>query len=185
MRLRLVRRKVAARGALVKWGACFARSNHLNGSLTRSADTAAMSNYRRPARSAAPVFFTVPLANRGGDLLVREIARLREAVRVTRAERPFAADAWVVLPDHMHCIWRVPDGDYSVRWGAIKARFSRSLFETADAATNYRPDCRPGLSPAYGRRNANGRCGRGGSGTTISAMRRISPRICGIAGRTR
>ena len=107
-----------------------------------------MSNYRRRARSAAPVFFTVALAHRGSDLLVREIDRLREAVRVTRAERPFAIDAWVVLPDHMHCIWRVPDGGYSVRWGAIKARFTRSLFEAADAEAGVKPDCRPGLSPA-------------------------------------
>ncbi len=35
----------------------------------------------------------------------------------------------MVLPDYLHCIWRLPDGDcdYSVRWRLIKARFSRSL----------------------------------------------------------
>lgn len=108
-----------------------------------------MSNYRRPARSDAPVFFTVALAHRGSDLLVREIARLRETVRVTQAERPFGIEAWVVLPDHLHCIWRVPDGDCSVRWGAIKARFTRSLFADAgDDGPGRRPACRPGLSPA-------------------------------------
>lgn len=50
-------------------------------------------------------------------------------MRQTRAERPFAIAAWVVLPDHLHCIWQLPEGDcdYSVRWGAIKARFTRAL----------------------------------------------------------
>ena len=71
-----------------------------------------------PKVAGATVFFTVALAARGDDLLVREVARLREAVRVTRAERPFRVDAWVVLPDHMHCVWTLPDADadYATRW---------------------------------------------------------------------
>ena len=90
-----------------------------------------MPNYIRPVLPVARVFFTVCLARRGGDLLVNEVARLREAVRVVRRERPFAVEAWVVLPDHMHAVWRMPegdgDGDYSGRWGAIKARFSMGM----------------------------------------------------------
>ena len=70
-----------------------------------------MSQYLRPKRPGATVFFTVGLAQRGSDVLVQEIAALREAVRATRAERPFAIDAWVVLPDHMHCVWTLPAGD--------------------------------------------------------------------------
>ena len=85
-----------------------------------------MPNYLRPKATGATVFFTVNLADRLSTLLIDRIEDLREAVRVTRAERPFGIDAWVVLPDHMHCVWTMPkaDGDYSVRWGAIKARFS-------------------------------------------------------------
>ncbi len=88
-----------------------------------------MSSYLRPDITGATVFFTVKLAARGSDLLVREIGALRDAVRVTRAERPFGIDAWVVLPDHIHCIWQMPVGDryYGTRWRLIKARFSRSL----------------------------------------------------------
>lgn len=50
-------------------------------------------------------------------------------MRATRAERPFGIAEWVVLPDHLHCIWRMPEGDadYSVRWRLIKARFSRAV----------------------------------------------------------
>nr|WP_246043931.1 transposase [Ruegeria sediminis] len=101
-----------------------------------------MSVYLRPRVSGATVFFTVNLAVRGGSLLVDEIARLRDAVQVTRAERSFEIDAWVVLPDHLHAVWTLPegDGDYSTRWGAIKARFTMSL----NRATR-----RPGFSPAH------------------------------------
>ena len=90
-----------------------------------------MPNYLRPHRPGATVFFTVALAARGTDTLTREIELLRHAVRATRTERPFTIDAWVVLPDHLHCIWTLPDGDadYSTRWGAIKARFSKNLGE--------------------------------------------------------
>lgn len=88
-----------------------------------------MSNYLRPRRSGARIFFTVALADRGARTLVEQIEPLRQAVRVTRAERPFRIDAWVVLPDHMHCVWTLPEGDsdYSVRMAAIKARFTRVL----------------------------------------------------------
>lgn len=88
-----------------------------------------MPRYRRPNAPGATVFFTVTLADRRSDLLVREVVRLREAVRVTRAERPFTIDAWVVLPDHLHCVWTLPEGDrdFPTRWRLIKSRFSRGL----------------------------------------------------------
>ncbi|MBE1291607.1 MAG: transposase [Rhodobacteraceae bacterium] len=88
-----------------------------------------MSRYIRPKVPGATVFFTVNLAERGGDLLVRRIHALREAVFKTHAERRFYIDAWVVMPDHMHAVWTLPpgDSDYSRRWQVIKARFSRSV----------------------------------------------------------
>lgn len=88
-----------------------------------------MSNYLRPHVPGGTVFFTVALAARGSTLLVDEIDRLRAAVGLTRRARPFDVLAWVVLPDHMHCVWRLPPGDseFGQRWGAIKARFSRGL----------------------------------------------------------
>ncbi|MEO0751871.1 MAG: transposase [Pseudomonadota bacterium] len=85
------------------------------------------------------MFFTVGLAHRGPSLLVDEIEHLRDAVRVTRVERPFEIDAFVVLPDHIHAVWTLPpdDRDFSSRWGAIKARFTRNL----------RDNCRVGFHP--------------------------------------
>lgn len=88
-----------------------------------------MSRYTRPRRPGASVFFTVALADRGAQTLVEHVEALRDAVRVTKAERPFRIDAWVVLPDHMHCVWTLPEGDadYSVRMAAIKARFTMAV----------------------------------------------------------
>lgn len=88
-----------------------------------------MSDYIRPKLPGASIFFTVRLERRGDDLLLREVERLRQAVRITRAERPFAIEAWVVLPDHLHAIWTLPEGDhdYATRWRLIKARFSTGL----------------------------------------------------------
>ena len=88
-----------------------------------------MPDYRRPAVTGATIFFTVALADRGADTLTRHVAVLREAVRVTRAERRFGVEAWVVLPDHMHCVWVMPEGDrdYPTRWRLIKSRFSRAV----------------------------------------------------------
>ena len=78
---------------------------------------------------AALYFFTVNLLDRQSDLLVRHIETLREVVRERRARAPFHIDAWVVLPEHMHCMWTLPPGDtdFSARWQAIKTGFSKRL----------------------------------------------------------
>ncbi len=62
-------------------------------------------------------------------MLVRHIEPLREAVKYTRADRPFHIDAWVVLPDHMHCVITLPPGDddFSNRIKAMKIRFVQAL----------------------------------------------------------
>ena len=110
-----------------------------------------MTNYLRPNVSGSTVFFTVCLADRSSDLLIREVDRLRAAVRQTKAERPFEILAWVVMPDHMHCVWRLPGGDkaYGQRWGAIKSRFSRSVLKAHgwDKGAVVTSEGRMGLNP--------------------------------------
>jgi putative transposase len=71
----------------------------------------------------------VNLLDRRSDLLVTKIDALRDAVRQVRARAPFHIDAWVVLPDHMHCVWTLPEGDadFPGRWRAIKKAFSKSV----------------------------------------------------------
>ena len=88
-----------------------------------------MPNYRRAFVAGGCWFFTVNLLDRSSRLLVDHIGALREAVRVTRQDFPFQIDAMVVLPDHIHAVWTLPEDDsnFSVRWRLIKIRFSRSI----------------------------------------------------------
>ena len=88
-----------------------------------------MPDYRRNRVPGGTYFFTVNLRDRSQDLLTRHIDQLRDAVRRTRIGSPFQIDAWVVLPDHMHCMWTLPagDSDFPGRWKAIKAGFSAAL----------------------------------------------------------
>ncbi len=64
-----------------------------------------MPDYRRNRVPGGTFFFTVNLLDRRSNLLVARIDALRGAVRQVRARAPFHIDAWVVLPDHMHCLW--------------------------------------------------------------------------------
>jgi putative transposase len=88
-----------------------------------------MPNYRRVWVPGATCFFTVNLLERNHPLLVRHIVALREAFREARRSRPFLIVAVVVLPEHLHCIWRLPhdDADNATRWRHIKTAFSRCL----------------------------------------------------------
>ena len=62
-------------------------------------------------------------------MLTDHIDLLRESVRKVKKHRPFHIDAWVVLPEHLHCIWTLPEGDedYAGRWREIKKAFSKGL----------------------------------------------------------
>ncbi len=89
-----------------------------------------MSRYRRDKTMGATWFFTV-VTNQRQYILCDEPVRnaLRAAIADTRMNWPFRIDAWVLLPDHLHCIWTLPggDADYSMRWNLIKRRTSKAL----------------------------------------------------------
>lgn len=88
-----------------------------------------MSNCRRARAPGGTYFFTINLLERRRRLLVEHVDLLGDAFRTTRAARPFVLLAWVILPDHLHCIWRLLEGDAdnANRWAQIKAGFSRRL----------------------------------------------------------
>lgn len=87
-----------------------------------------MSNYRRVRITGGCYFFTVVTAKRR-PIFDNESAveLLREAIRDEKRRRPFSVEAMVVLPDHLHCLWRLPedDADFSERWRQIKQGFTR------------------------------------------------------------
>jgi putative transposase len=100
-----------------------------------------MSRYLRANVKGATYFFTVVTERRQRILTnhdVREV--LRAAIVKVRASYPFEINAWVLLPDHLHCIWTLPEGDadFSTRWRLIKrevtvavgANYFREEFQT-------------------------------------------------------
>jgi putative transposase len=99
-----------------------------------------MVNYRRAKVPGAAYFFTATLRDRRSRLLTDHIDALRDAVRKTKRQWPFTIAAAVVLPDHLHTIWTLPEGDadFSKRWQAIKSRFTRSLLERGVEITKNR-----------------------------------------------
>ena len=91
-----------------------------------------MPEYRRVYADGGTFFLTLCLKNRRSDLLVREIALLRASWRACVEARPFETIAAVVLPDHMHFLWTLPDNDHDfpTRVAQLKAGFTRALPET-------------------------------------------------------
>jgi putative transposase len=85
--------------------------------------------YRRANVKGGTYFFTVNLAERGRSLLVDEIDTLRNVVAGVIKRHPLTIDAIVVLPEHLHALWTLPEGDndYATRWMLIKTGFSRHL----------------------------------------------------------
>jgi REP-associated tyrosine transposase len=88
-----------------------------------------MSRYRRAQIEGGIFFFTIALADRSSDLLVRHVDRLRQVYASVQRDRPFTTIAICVLPEHLHAVWQLPDGDadFPQRWSLIKAGFSRGL----------------------------------------------------------
>jgi len=86
-----------------------------------------MPNYRRANLKGGVFFFTVVLADRSSNLLIKEIDRLRQAYRAVQERRPFETIAVCILPDHLHALWSLPecDADFATRWSLIKSGFSR------------------------------------------------------------
>jgi len=85
-------------------------------------------DYRRVHQKGGSYFFTVVTHDRK-PLLTAHITRLRHAFRTVRDRYPYNLDAIVVLPDHLHCVWRLPpgDADFSGRWMRIKRLFSTGI----------------------------------------------------------
>jgi putative transposase len=88
-----------------------------------------MVRYRRNFVAGGTYFFTATLVDRKSQALVQHIAALREAFRATRNGHPFAVDAVVILPDHLHIVMRLPvgDADFPNRWHLIKRRFTAAV----------------------------------------------------------
>ena len=114
-----------------------------------------MPDYRRARVKGGTFFFTVVSYQRRPLLCNDDIrGALRQAVRIAQSERPFNIDAWVLLPDHLHCVWTLPpnDADFSMRWAMIK----KYVTKTAHGARSAPYDSRPSAVGCVSRTVTNG-----------------------------
>ncbi|MCY1293092.1 REP-associated tyrosine transposase [compost metagenome] len=98
-----------------------------------------MSNYRRAKDPGALYFFTLVTHQRKPVLTCPDVRRfLRAAIVHTRTRYPFGIHGWVLLPDHLHCIWelRGDDYDFARRWAIIKRRVSQQWSGTGQRSAS-------------------------------------------------
>ena len=91
-----------------------------------------MPEYRRSLIEGGTYFFTVVTYNRLPILITPEARQLlRVAMLDVRERYPFNIDAVCLLPEHIHCIWTLPEDDaqYSLRWGEIKRLFTKGYLD--------------------------------------------------------
>ncbi len=82
-----------------------------------------MATFRRALTPGATYFFTVNTYQRHQVLTKKPFyTALKQSLRLIKEVHPFNIDALVLLPDHLHCIWTLPeeDVDYALRWNLIK-----------------------------------------------------------------
>jgi putative transposase len=119
-----------------------------------------MPEYRRLRHPGGSFFFTLTTFQRSPWLCepaAREL--MRAAIQKVRRERPFHIDAWVTLPEHIHCIWTLPEGeeDYSERWRLLKRAVSAEL--TPEVVARFEGGVqryRRLIDPAWGSRKKRG-----------------------------
>jgi putative transposase len=111
-----------------------------------------MSEFRRYYIPGGTYFFTLVTADRFPLFQAPDARKLLgEVIRETNLSTPFTTVAIVLMPDHLHSLWTLPSGDsnYSMRWQAIKARFTSSwlkLGHTEQLITSgYRTQRRRGI----------------------------------------
>ena len=85
-------------------------------------------------------FFTLNLAEKGSTLLTRHAALLAESSRDVEGLYPFQTIATVILPDHLHTIWTLPedDSDYDRRISHLQSGFTRRVLEAGHVSSKSR-----------------------------------------------
>lgn len=105
--------------------------------------------YRRANTSGGTFFFTlVTYQRRPLFVNIENVNLLRNVIRHVKSRHPFKVDAFVLLPDHLHCIWTLPndDNDFAKRWRLIKSNFTRQCLH------GYR------ITPTLSRKNKGEQC---------------------------
>jgi putative transposase len=74
------------------------------------------------------MYFLTLVTHERRPILCSDLSRriLRQAIETVRANHPFEIRAIVLLPNHLHTLWRLPgeDGEFSMRVGLVKKGFT-------------------------------------------------------------
>ncbi len=88
--------------------------------------------YRRATVPGASYFFTLITFQRQRLFSDQSnVERWHRSVAKVQRTRPFVVEAEVVMPDHLHMIWTLPEGDadYSTRIRLIKTAFTKDQLQ--------------------------------------------------------
>ncbi|MCP3878296.1 MAG: transposase [Sulfitobacter sp.] len=88
-----------------------------------------MPRYRRQNAQGSTWFFTIVTYKRRAFLCGDEVCTaLRCSIKKVQTKYPFKIEAWVLLPDHFHCIWTLPDQDsnFQLRISLMKRYVTQS-----------------------------------------------------------
>jgi putative transposase len=86
-------------------------------------------NYRRLKVEGASYFFTVVTQQRRKLFCDGvAVAMLDDAIARVVQRHPFVVEAQVIMPDHIHALWQLPDkdSDFSLRWRLSKEAFTKA-----------------------------------------------------------
>jgi len=103
-----------------------------------------MPQYRRWCVPNSYYFFTLVTYKRQPIFQNDDVIHLlKDSIKPVKAKYPFQLESIVILPDHIHCIWKLPENetDFSKRWQLIKMRFSREYnkrYNTTSSTTKSR-----------------------------------------------
>ena len=97
--------------------------------------------YRRYYQSGGTYFFTVNTFDRKGlfwDIEARKL--FMQSVTYVQTNHPFVIHAYCIMPNHIHMIWELPEGDcdYPTRWRLAKSHFSRHWLVADEKLTETR-----------------------------------------------
>ncbi len=87
-----------------------------------------MMKYRRYFELGGTYFFTLVTYHRKNIFSNKNhILLFIESLNNTRLKHPFDLLAYIILPDHIHMIWKLPenDDDFPLRIRLVKSNFSR------------------------------------------------------------
>ena len=91
-----------------------------------------MSQYIRCHQPGGSYFFTLVTHSRRPIFINSDnVNKLKNAINKVKIKHPFSLNAMVILPDHLHCLWKLPENDknFSRRWRLIKRYFSMEVAE--------------------------------------------------------